>query len=101
MSRCVLTAEAQQDLKRIRDYVLDEGGFRAARYVVGSIISGFRVLARTPGQGRRRDDLTQREELRFWCIFSYLIVYRIDRKPLTLVAIPHAKRDVGELVNKR
>jgi len=51
MSRYVLTAEAQDDLRQIRDYVLDEGGFRAARYVVGSLVTGFRALAGTPGQG--------------------------------------------------
>jgi toxin ParE1/3/4 len=82
MSRYVLTAEAQHDLKQIRDYVLDEGSFRTARYVVGALVAGFHALARTPGQGHRRDHLTQREELRFWAVFSYLIVYRIDQKPL-------------------
>ena len=30
MSRYVLTAEAQHDLRQIRDHVLNEGGFRAA-----------------------------------------------------------------------
>jgi antitoxin ParD1/3/4/toxin ParE1/3/4 len=63
MSRYVLSAEAQNDLRQIRDYVLDEGGFRVARYVVGSIVREFNALARTPGQGHSREDLTQREEL--------------------------------------
>ena len=51
MTRYVLTAEAQRDLIQIRDYVLEEGGFRAARYVIGLIVAGFRALARTPSQG--------------------------------------------------
>jgi len=34
MSRYVLTAEAQKDLRSIRDYVLEEGGLKAARYVL-------------------------------------------------------------------
>ena len=101
MSSYALTAEAQDDLKQIRDYVLDEGGFRAARYVVASLVAGFRALAKTPGQGHRRDDLTQREDLRFWSVFSYLIVYRIDKKPLTIIAILHAKRDVEQLLEER
>ncbi len=42
MSSYVLTAEAQRDLKQIRDYVLDEGGgLRAARYVGGAFVAGF------------------------------------------------------------
>jgi toxin ParE1/3/4 len=101
MSRYVLTVEAQHDLKRIRDYVLEEGGFRTARYVVGSIVTGLRAVARTPGQGHRRDDLTRREELRFWSVFSYQIVYRIDKRPLTVIAILHAKRDVEQLLGQR
>ena len=101
MSRYVLTAEAQRDLRTIRDYVLEEGGFRAARYVVASIVTAFRALARTPGQGHRREDLTRRDEIRFWAVFSYLIVYRIDKRPLTVIAILHAKRDVEESLRTR
>lgn len=101
MSRYVLTAQAQHDLKQIRDYVLDEGGFRAAHYVVASLVTGFRALVKTPGQGHRREDLTPREELRFWSVFSYLIVYRIDKKPLTVVAILHGKRNVEQLLPER
>src|SRR5712691_2607121 len=97
MSRYVLAVEAQ----RIRDYVLDEGGFRAARSVVGSLVTGFRTLAKTPGQGHRRNDLTQREDLRFWAVFSYLIVYRIGKKPLRIIAILHGNRDVEQLLKDR
>jgi plasmid stabilization system protein ParE len=89
MSRYVLTVEAQRDLSQIRDYVLDEGGFRAARYVVASIVTAFRALANMPGQGHAREDLTPRPELLFWPVFSYLIVYRIDKKPL------HDYRDIS------
>ena len=58
MNRYVLTAQAQEDPKQIRDNVLQEGGFRIARYVVASMVNGFRAIARTPGQGHRREDLT-------------------------------------------
>ena len=101
MSRYVLTDEAQDDLIQIRDYVLRAGGARVARHVVGAVVAGFRSLAKTPGQGHRREDLTHREELRFWAVFSYLIVYRIDRKPLTVVAILHAKRDLERLLREQ
>jgi plasmid stabilization system protein ParE len=101
MSRYVLTDEAQDDLMQIRDYVLQAGGARVARYVVGSVVAGFRSLAKTAGQGHRREDLTRREELRFWPVFSYMIVYRIDRKPLTVIAILHARRDLEQLLKER
>ncbi|HEY6389641.1 MAG TPA: type II toxin-antitoxin system RelE/ParE family toxin [Bryobacteraceae bacterium] len=88
MSRYVLTVEAQDD-------------FRVARYVIASLVAEFRAIARTPGQGHRRDDLTERIELRFRSVFSYLIVYRIDNKPLIIVAILHGKRDVRQLLKER
>jgi hypothetical protein len=30
-----------------------------------------------------------------------MIVYRVDRRPLTVVAIVHGNRDVGQLLEKR
>jgi len=101
MSRYVLTPQAQQDLQHIRDYLLAEAGARIARYVLSSIVSACRTLAGTPGLGHRRQDLTPREETRFWPVFSYLIVYRIDKKPLTVIAIVHAKRNLESLLPAR
>ncbi len=101
MSGYVLTTQAQEDLREIRDYVLAEGGFRAARYVIGALVALFRSLAQTPGQGHRRQDLTERGELRFRSVFSYLVVYRIDKKPLTIVAIVHGRRDVPNMLQER
>ncbi|MGI9072248.1 MAG: type II toxin-antitoxin system RelE/ParE family toxin [Bryobacteraceae bacterium] len=101
MSRYVLTTQAQEDLQQIRDYFLREAGFRVARHVLASVVAAFQALARTPGQGHRREDLSSREELRFWNVFSYLIVYRIDERPLTVIAILHGKRNVERLLEDR
>jgi plasmid stabilization system protein ParE len=101
MSRYVLTTEAQQDLHQIRDYLLTEAGFRVARHVMSSIFAAFHALVKTPGQGHRREDLSSREELRFWTVFSYLVVYRIDTQPLTIIAVIHGKRDVEQLFDDR
>ncbi|MGH9609167.1 MAG: type II toxin-antitoxin system RelE/ParE family toxin [Bryobacteraceae bacterium] len=97
----VLSAQAQQNLQQIRGYLLQEAGFRVARHVMSSMVAAFRALSRTPGQGHRREDLTQREELRFWAVFSYLIVYRIDKRPLVVVAVIHAKRNVEQVLEGR
>ena len=101
MNRYVLTAEAQQDLQLIRDYLLKEAGVRVTRYVLNSIVAAFQALARTPGQGHRREDLTVRDELRFWTVFSYLVVYRIDKRPLVIIAILHGKRNVENFLEAR
>jgi plasmid stabilization system protein ParE len=55
MNRYVLTTEAQQDVRKIRDYLMDEGGTRAARYVVGAFVVAFRRLAKRPGVGHKRE----------------------------------------------
>jgi plasmid stabilization system protein ParE len=101
MTRYVLTLEAQKDLRQIRDYLTMEAGFRVARHVIASMVEAFRRLAQTPGQGHFREDLTSRKELRFWTVFSYLIVYRIDERPLTVIAVIHGKRDVEKTLETR
>jgi plasmid stabilization system protein ParE len=101
MNRYVLTTEAQQDLQEIRNYLLSEAGVRVTRRVLASIIAVFRSLVRTPGQGHRRQDLTSREELRFWPVFSYLVVYRIDRTPLTIIAVLHGRRQIQRILENR
>jgi plasmid stabilization system protein ParE len=68
---------------------------------MSSIVAAFHALVRTPGQGHRREDVSSREELRFWAVFSYLIVYRIDRQPLTVIAVLHGKRNLEELLEDR
>ena len=74
MSRYVLTAQAQDDLVQIRDYLLAQAGVRITRYVLSSIVAACRRLAKAPELGHRREDLTSRIEVRFWTVFSYLVV---------------------------
>jgi hypothetical protein len=37
--------------------------------------------------------------LRFRSVFSYLIVYRLGKKPVHVIAILHGKRDVAALLS--
>jgi len=45
MNRYKLALEAQQDLRDIIDYLTEQGGTRAARYVTGALTVAFRQLA--------------------------------------------------------
>src|SRR5947207_1183955 len=101
MSRYILAVEAQQDLREIRDYLTAEGSPRVARHVVSAFIVAFRRLAKTPGMGHRREDLAPHEELLFWPVFSYLVVYRRSRSPLEIVAVVHGRRDVAQVLQHR
>jgi toxin ParE1/3/4 len=54
-------------------------------------------LVVNPGIGHTRDDLTDRA-LKFWSVYSYLVVYDPESRPLTIVAVLHGARDIGELL---
>jgi toxin ParE1/3/4 len=70
---------------------------RVARYVVRELREGIRFIARNPEAGHFRDDLTD-QRVRFWAVFSYLIVYDPAKKPVEIARILHGKRDVEEIL---
>lgn len=56
-----------------------------------------------PGHHRRgpaelRGQISLTNALKFWCVYSYLVVYDPESRPLTIVAVLHGARDVGELL---
>ena len=48
MSGYILLPVAQEDLVDIRDYYLEEAGYRVARQMLVEFVETFRFLARTP-----------------------------------------------------
>jgi plasmid stabilization system protein ParE len=46
-----------------------------------------------------REDLTDRP-LKFWSVYSYLVVYDPAGDPLTIVAVPHGARDVAQILKE-
>lgn len=92
MSDFKLTPLARQDLLEIQSHFRAVSE-RLADHVVDQLIAMMQDLAENPGMGHRRDDLTPRD-LRFQAVFRYLIVYRDDHDPITIVRIVHASRDV-------
>jgi plasmid stabilization system protein ParE len=57
-------------------------------------------LSKGPGIGHGRNDITN-EAVKFFPVYSYLIVYRPDTKPLQVVAILHGRRDTGQILKDR
>lgn len=92
----VLSPEAQQDVAYVRKHYTAEGGARVARYVLAEITRAFRFLAETPGAGHRRPDLTS-EPVRFWPVFSFLIVYDPAMQPIGIARVLHGSRDLAAL----
>lgn len=100
MIRYVLSAEARQDIEEIRAYYFREANARVARHVVGEITRAFQFLAVHPGIGHLRTDLTS-EPLKFWQVFSYLIVYDSVARPIGIARVLHASRDMAAILARR
>ena len=54
-------------------------------------------MARRPRKNEFTETLLLYPAVRFFSVYSYLIVYRPEAKPLQMVAILHAHRDVAGL----
>jgi len=94
--RYQLTLNAQGDVARITDFIA-EHNVEAALRVHDALEEAFRHLAERPGMGHTRADLTARP-VKFWSVYSYLIVYDPASSPLIVIAVLHGARDVGNLL---
>ncbi len=95
--RYILAPEAEQDLDDIKDYVKKEGGTRAAHYVLRQIRDAVVFLGNTPGAGHLREDLTD-ADVKFWPVFSYLIIYKPASRPIEVVRIIHGSQDIAAIL---
>jgi len=98
MKAFILSPEAEQDLDIIRNYLLEHAGVRMTRHVMRELRSGIRLVAKNPEAGHVREDLTD-DFVKFWSVFSYLIVYDPTKKPVEIIRVLHGKRDVEEILN--
>jgi len=55
-------------------------------------------LNQTPGAGHSREDLTNKP-VRFWQVYSYLIVYDPTPRPIRIIRVLHGNRDVTGILN--
>jgi plasmid stabilization system protein ParE len=95
--RFVLTEEAETHLLEILDHVATKSETGAVR-VRDAIYEAIERLAQMPGIGHTREDLTDRA-VKFWSVYSYLLVYDPASQPLTIIAILHSARDVRRLLD--
>ena len=100
MRRYILAPEAALDLVEIWRYLENKATVEIADRVERAIREKIVFLASMPGAGHWRRDLTE-ESVRFFAVYSYLIVYRPETKPLQVVAILHGSRDVERILSKR
>ena len=97
MKRFVLTRPAERDLEQIKIFLVRKAGPVIARRVLKDIRDALEFLGNEPGAGHVREDLTNRP-LKFWPVYSYLIVYDPVTKPVQIMRVLHGMRDVEEIL---
>jgi toxin ParE1/3/4 len=100
VKRYALSPEAEQDLGDIRTYYLEQAGARTTRYVMREITKAMQFIGGTPGAGHRREDLTD-DPVKFWPVFSYLIIYDPATKPIGIARVMHGSQDIKILLKRQ
>ena len=98
--RFVLASLAAHDLFEIWEYVKEQSTVTTADQVELAIRERIAFLADSPEAGHYRKDLTG-EDVKFFPVYSYLIVYRPNTNPLQIASILHGRRDVEQLLKVR
>ena len=91
-----LTPEAQSNVDDICAFVAEDSVDAAIR-VLDALEHAFELLGANPEIGHKREDLTSRP-VKFWAVYSYLVVYDPVSEPVTIIGVLHGARDVERLL---
>ena len=94
-----VSAEAQNDLFEIWSHIAEDSVDLANR-IDAEFHQLFASLARMPRQGHSRKDLTPRPVL-FFPMYSFLVVYQPEAKPLLIMAVLRGRRDIRRVLADR
>jgi antitoxin ParD1/3/4/toxin ParE1/3/4 len=64
------------------------------------LFDAFEALAHTPGMGHKREDLTDYPIL-FWPVGAYLVLYRVQKQSIEIVAVTQGARDIPAFLHQR
>jgi plasmid stabilization system protein ParE len=93
-----VSPEANSDIFEIWRRITKDSGKLAT--VDAELHAVFEALARMPGQGHGREDLTPRPVL-FFPLYSYVVVYQPDTDPIRIMAVLRGTRNVKRLLKQR
>ena len=97
MKKYILAPRAAQDLEEILIYIATDR-LEASLMVHRRFEEVFRFLGGNPMAGHIRRDLTKRP-LRFFPVYSYLVVYKDDIQPVEISRVLSATRNVKRLLD--
>jgi plasmid stabilization system protein ParE len=95
----ILSVDAELDLDEIWEYIAQDSLDAADRWTA-KLFDTFQSLAQNPGIGHRREDLTSLPVL-FFPVEAYLIIYRVQRKWIEIVAVTQGARDIPSFLERR
>jgi len=87
-------------MEEIFEYVLEHSGPDRAIHVHKSLHEGMSMVGAEPGVGHIRDDLGD-ESLRVFSVFSFLVIYRPETRPVQVIAVVHGARDMPAAIEDR
>lgn len=93
-----VSAEAQNDLFEIWRRIAEDS-VRLANRIEDEFYDLFESLGRMPGQGHTRYELTSRPVL-FFPLYSFLVVYQPDVRPIRIMAVLRGKRDLKDVLKR-
>jgi plasmid stabilization system protein ParE len=91
-----LTPSAREHIDELGDFLAAES-LEAAVKVLTALETAFEQPALSPGIGHLREDLTDRP-VKFWRVYSHLVVYDPASQPLNIVAVLHGSRDIAQIL---
>ena len=94
-----VSGEAQNDLFEIWSLIAEDSVDLANR-IDAEFHRLFAALSRMPRQGHSRKDLTSRPVL-FFPMYSFLVVYWPETKPLRIMAVLRGRRDIRRVLADR
>ena len=99
MNKYVLSTGAELDLDEIWEYIAYDKIDAADRWIA-KLFSAFEMIAKNPGIGHTRQDLTE-YPVRFWTVGAYLVPYRSLNDQVEIVAVTQGARDIPSFLRQR
>ena len=96
MSRYLITRRADRDLEHIWQRIAQSNGIQVADRIEQEFHEAMSLLADHPLMGHRRDDV-KNLNYPFWSLYSFIIAYRINTKPITVSRVVHGARNLARL----
>ena len=96
MSRYHITRRADSDLDAIWRRIAKDNGVQVADRIEQELHDAMAMLADHPFAGHSRADVSN-PRYRFWSVYSFVIAYRVNSKPLIISRVVHGGRDFRSL----